>query len=310
MTQELINQLPTINNAQKSIIEMSTPNCFIEQRPGRGGMTFNYVEIGYVINRLNVAFGFDWDFDIIDDKQIGDQIIVKGKLTVRIKDRSISKTQYGSAEIKKQKNSNNPIDIADDYKGAASDSLKKCASMIGLASDVYYPKVFSKISEIKNMQKPPKTPPTTSTPHNLPSQPLKPQGEAPINAGKAFFRDIPPEITLSELISHSTDQRLHKDKPFVKACVHQINDMDLHNITVNCPACKGFAQLVHGYNPQQAPFVAIRCNSDKKHTYFSNSSKFVKSFLRQPNLLKAVNDYMQVATPSNVWKVADNNLVK
>jgi hypothetical protein len=72
--------------------------------------------------------------------------MVKGKLTVKGKDsngniQTVSKTQYGSAEIKYTKDKphtpENIIDLADDYKAAASDALKKCASMFGICLDVY-----------------------------------------------------------------------------------------------------------------------------------------------------------------------------
>jgi hypothetical protein len=100
-------------------------------------MALKYVEVGYVISMLNQVFGWDWDFRIID-QQIGKkQVWVRGELTVRLKDHEITKAQFGGSDIKSNRNGD-PISIADDLKTAASDCLKKCASMIGIAGDLYW----------------------------------------------------------------------------------------------------------------------------------------------------------------------------
>lgn len=125
------DDLPTLlSEAQLEFITQKTPPKFVKQRPGPGGRSLSYVEVGYVINILNQAFGYDWDYRVID-QQIGTrQVWVRGELTVRVKDRVITKGQYGGADIKGN--------IADSLKAAASDSLKKCASMIGISADLYW----------------------------------------------------------------------------------------------------------------------------------------------------------------------------
>lgn len=100
-------------------------------------MMIKYVEVGYVINILNQAFGWDWDFRIIDQQVGKRQVWVRGELTVRIREHAIIKGQFGGADIKFNRNGD-PISIADDLKAAASDALKKCASMLGVAGDVYW----------------------------------------------------------------------------------------------------------------------------------------------------------------------------
>ena len=48
------------------------------------------------------------------------------------------KTQFGSSKITRAKNSGEPISLADDYKAAATDSLKKkCATMFGVGLHLY-----------------------------------------------------------------------------------------------------------------------------------------------------------------------------
>lgn len=64
---------------------------------------------------------------------------VTGKLTVHSPDNkfSIIKMQAGSSDIKFLKDSRKPVDIGDDLKSAHTDALKKCASLLGFASDIY-----------------------------------------------------------------------------------------------------------------------------------------------------------------------------
>ena len=126
-----------LNQAQLNFISQKTPEQFIKIRPGPGGIQLKYVEVGYVISVLNQVFGWDWDFRIID-QQIGKkQVWVRGELTVRLKDHTITKGQFGGSDIKSNRNGE-PISIADDLKTASSDCLKKCASMLGIANDLYW----------------------------------------------------------------------------------------------------------------------------------------------------------------------------
>lgn len=127
-----------LNEAQLSFITQKTPSKYIKTRPGPGGIPLSYVEVGYVINMLNQVFGWDWDFRILD-QQIGKkQVWVRGELSVRAKGHTITKGQFGGADIKTSRTTGEPISIADDLKAAASDCLKKCASMLGIAGDVYW----------------------------------------------------------------------------------------------------------------------------------------------------------------------------
>lgn len=136
---EITKDLPqSLNKAQLQFISQKTPEQFIKTRPGPGGNPIQYVEVGYVINMLNQVFGWDWDFRIID-QQIGKkQVWVRGELTVRIREHEITKGQFGGAEIKANRQTGEPVSIADDLKTAASDCLKKCASMFGIAGDIYW----------------------------------------------------------------------------------------------------------------------------------------------------------------------------
>ncbi len=132
-------ELPqSLNPAQKTFITQKTPQQYVKTRPGPGGVPLSYVEIGYVVNLLNQAFGWDWDFRILDQEIGKKQVWVRGELTVRIGDHTITKGQYGGSDIKFNRATGEPVSIADDLKAAASDSLKKCASLLGIAGDIYW----------------------------------------------------------------------------------------------------------------------------------------------------------------------------
>jgi len=119
---------------QKELISKTTPKEFIKTRVGKGSRSFDYVEIGYVVSRLNQIYGaLFWDFEITDKAREGGSIWVQGKLTIKDhKGHDVSKTQFGQCEIKEKQA------LGDAYKSASSDCLKKCASMFGIAQDVYW----------------------------------------------------------------------------------------------------------------------------------------------------------------------------
>ena len=96
-------------------------------------------------------FGWDWDFEIIDEKILieAKEIVVKGKLTCRSNGRTIVKMQYGNKDIAFKKNkpqtAENVLSIGNDLKSASTDALKKCASEIGIASDIYNKEDFKEV---------------------------------------------------------------------------------------------------------------------------------------------------------------------
>lgn len=122
-----------------ALLTQKTPPAFVKQRPGPGGQLLNYVEIGYVVTLLNQVFSWDWDFRILEEQIGRKQVWVRGELAVRLLDRSIVKSQYGGADIRMNPKTGQSVSIADDLKAAASDCLKKCASLLQIASDIYWP---------------------------------------------------------------------------------------------------------------------------------------------------------------------------
>lgn len=141
-----------VNEDQFNFLFKVTPEEQKYTRPAKGGGTWTYVKGNYVKKVLNFITGFNWDFEIIDEMvmlEIG-QVVVKGKLRIRLQGEEVVKMQYGRADVKfkneyvKQSNgtskktkTNIPLDLGNDLKAAATDCLKKCASEFGVAADVY-----------------------------------------------------------------------------------------------------------------------------------------------------------------------------
>ena len=152
MSGELKNvEYGLVDPKKTALVIEKTPANHVKVRQGRAGMQIRYVETGYMIDRLNKIFNYMWSFEIKEKTQNQSltQVQVLGRLTGYIVIpgaqpivQPIVKEQYGSAEIKKYSSTSqtagSPIDIGDDYKAAASDALKKCASMLGIAADLYW----------------------------------------------------------------------------------------------------------------------------------------------------------------------------
>jgi hypothetical protein len=126
----------------------------------RGGTEITYVEGETVISRLNKVFVYGWEFEILEDgiHEEADEAWCRGRLTVwrvvtattltQVKDADgretattvlteslvpVKREQYGSQKLKRARSTGKILDIGFDKKGAATDALKKCASLHGVA---------------------------------------------------------------------------------------------------------------------------------------------------------------------------------
>ena len=141
-----------------------TPPKFIDKHPFNG---LNYVQVGYVrrcVEDLCAKLNAYWQYEV---EEVGAQesllkikhIVVKGRLTLTFRKdgESIVREQYGGSDVKCYKDDhrtkpNWPMDLGNDYKSAASDAFKKCASSFGIAQDIFEPKVEKKFDEVRTEQ--------------------------------------------------------------------------------------------------------------------------------------------------------------
>ncbi len=143
--------------------KFKTPKEKIKFRPGPGNTKLKYVDGKYVIEKLNELFGMYWDFEVIEERMDGKHITVKGQLTIKkptlldnrpIMLEVIKKTQFGSQVVNMQKGTERPVELGNDFKAAATDALKKCASMLGIGLDLYdsdEPKRETRVSQSEDV---------------------------------------------------------------------------------------------------------------------------------------------------------------
>ena len=117
----------------RQLLEQAFNQEEIKQRDGSFGQTLAYVSGHTVIQRLNDAFESAWSFEIILHEIHQDEVIVIGKLTAE----GIIKSQFGSSRITRARETGESISLADDLKSAATDALKKCATLLGVGLHLY-----------------------------------------------------------------------------------------------------------------------------------------------------------------------------
>ena len=107
----------------------------IKQREGNFGKMLDYIEGHAVIQRLNDAFDADWSFTITHHEILKetDEVVVIGEL----KAGNVAKTQFGSSRITRTRETGDIVSLADDLKAAATDGLKKAATLLGVGLHLY-----------------------------------------------------------------------------------------------------------------------------------------------------------------------------
>ncbi len=120
---------------KREILEKPFAPEQIKQRNSSYGRTLDYVEGHTVIQRLNEAFNGAWSFEVLKHEVFKDtnEVIVLGKLTAE----NVVKMQFGSSEITKAESNGEIISICDDLKAAATDALKKAATLLGIGLHLY-----------------------------------------------------------------------------------------------------------------------------------------------------------------------------
>jgi hypothetical protein len=115
----------------KEILRRPFPPELIKQREGQEGKMLSYLETHVVIERLND--GCDaWSFEVVQHQVYKLEVVVVGKLTAD----GVIKMAFGGSAITFT-HAGKVASLADDLKAAASDALKKCASLLGVGLELY-----------------------------------------------------------------------------------------------------------------------------------------------------------------------------
>jgi len=119
----------------------------IKQR-SQGGDVLEYVEGSAVIQRLNDAFDAEWSFEIVEHRILEDEVLVFGRLTAA----GVSKSQFGKSKVTRAKESKKEISLGDDLKAAATDCIKKCATLFGVGLHLYFDEPGTEHGNVQHAQ--------------------------------------------------------------------------------------------------------------------------------------------------------------
>jgi hypothetical protein len=117
----------------RDILETPFTPEMIKQREGIHGQMLDYIEGWAVIECLNQAFEADWTFEIEKHEILENEVLVLGKLSAG----GVTKTQFGSSTITRDEQTGTSVSLGDDLKAAATDAVKKCASLLGVGLHLY-----------------------------------------------------------------------------------------------------------------------------------------------------------------------------
>ena len=110
------------------------PTEAIKNRRGNFGKPISYVEGGAIVARLNDCFDGDWSFAIVEHRVLSTgEVLVHGKLTAM----GVVKEAFGKSAPAVSRETGEIIGEGDAYKAAATDALKKAATLLGVALSLY-----------------------------------------------------------------------------------------------------------------------------------------------------------------------------
>ena len=116
----------------RELLERPFDKSLIRSRKGPFNHSFNYVEGAEYIRRLNEAFESNWSFEVLEHQVREAEVVVLGKIVAD----GVTKTSFGGSSITVSREGE-VISIADDLKAAATDALKKAASLLGVGLHLY-----------------------------------------------------------------------------------------------------------------------------------------------------------------------------
>lgn len=106
----------------------------VKRRRGSFGKEISYVEGNAIIARLNDAFDSNWNFTIVEHHELPTgEVLVLGRIGAF----GVVKEAFGRGMPAVSKETGEVHSQADAYKSAATDALKKAATLLGVALNLY-----------------------------------------------------------------------------------------------------------------------------------------------------------------------------
>ena len=112
---------------QEKLRLLTRPFTDIKTRPGRNGQAIQYIEGHAIVHRLNEALAGDWSFRVLEREVLEQEVLV----LVELRAGDVVKHAFGGSELTRTRDGK-VVSIADDLKSAATDALKKAATLLGV----------------------------------------------------------------------------------------------------------------------------------------------------------------------------------
>ena len=171
----------------RDMLEAPFPPDLIKSRPGAFGNSLSYLEGHTVIGRLNEAFDGNWSFEIVTHQVLDEEVLVLAKF--RCESAGVVKMAFGSSKITRDQRSGNPIALGDDLKAAATDALKKAATLLGVGLSLYGGQPTTDPLDDRPFDEDLRDKPTPSNGNNRPSTMLHGNGTGQTN-GRITSRQL------------------------------------------------------------------------------------------------------------------------
>lgn len=117
----------------REMLEAPFPKELVKTRKGAFGQMLSYVEGIEYVRRLNDVFAASWSFEVVSHQILENEVIVLGKLSVD----GVVKQAFGGSQVTRTRDEGELVSLADDLKASATDSLKKCCSLLGVGLYLY-----------------------------------------------------------------------------------------------------------------------------------------------------------------------------
>jgi hypothetical protein len=173
----------------RSTLTEPFPDAAIRTRRGGHGKELRYLETWRCIERLNQAFDHDWSFRIIEWRLLDSEVVVHGELEAG----GITKQAFGSSQVTRSRESGEVVSIGDDVKAAASDALKKAATLLGIGLELY----AGKSEQTATAKTPTKAPSRSRNGKNGVGEGTD-QGSTPSNGSRITERQLAAVLSLAE----------------------------------------------------------------------------------------------------------------
>jgi len=106
----------------------------VKRRRGSFGKEITYVEGAAIVARLNDAFDSNWNFTIVEHHELPTgEVLVLGRIGAF----GVVKEAFGRGMPAVVRETGEVLSQADAYKAAATDALKKAATLLGVALNLY-----------------------------------------------------------------------------------------------------------------------------------------------------------------------------